>query len=196
MRIWSYTTETLLICWESERYRVRSSIQGPAVRNQTYRSAPQPLQSKGCNNTKNRIQLLTFKYFWVHHSHWFSHSMFIYCVFFPSSLLPHLGACSRFWSIGLSFLSIRCVSCYKIQTITFIIIYIHTFSKICFSFRPQLSPICPSTSFYEECHGPSLITDLFFLLVSTLSISTVLYFTNFFSKNVFTFLCFIFFTSQ
>jgi hypothetical protein len=26
-------------------------------------------------------------------------------IFFSSSLLPHLGACSRFWSIGLSFLS-------------------------------------------------------------------------------------------
>jgi hypothetical protein len=26
-------------------------------------------------------------------------------MFFPSSLLPHLRACSRFWSIGLSFLS-------------------------------------------------------------------------------------------
>jgi hypothetical protein len=26
-------------------------------------------------------------------------------LFFSSSLLPHLGACSRFWSIGLSFLS-------------------------------------------------------------------------------------------
>jgi hypothetical protein len=25
--------------------------------------------------------------------------------FFSSPLLPHLGACSRFWSIGLSFLS-------------------------------------------------------------------------------------------
>jgi hypothetical protein len=28
--------------------------------------------------------------------------------FFSSSLLPHLGACSRFWSIGLSFLSFFC----------------------------------------------------------------------------------------
>jgi hypothetical protein len=29
----------------------------------------------------------------------------VQCIFFPSSSLPNFGACSRFWSIGLSFLS-------------------------------------------------------------------------------------------
>jgi hypothetical protein len=33
------------------------------------------------------------------------HTINYYNLFFTFSLLPHLGACSRFWSIGLSFVS-------------------------------------------------------------------------------------------